>query len=220
MTSIQSIKTGNSLPFQQPAKQVQPIGEFLKTFDFQMSEQEKPELTADIAKSLVYRAMTTGVPNSEMDKFGGSMEVMKVFEANGGQYDILTIPDDLRRELAQKVSETGVGNMLAAQIENLPIAASAIQALSDAGVASNVIEQLRNSGHDWAEGLEESPVKAEPAEFLNLSAAEVVHTETNEATIHEQNTTTVDLEQAIDSATANAVAYVDSSSYLNSLFKA
>jgi hypothetical protein len=220
MNSIQSIKPGNSLPIERSTKDVQPLDQFAKSLASLMAEPEKPELTADTAKLLMYRSMTTGVPNWEMDKFGGYDAVKEMFEANGGQYDILTIPDDLRRELAQKVSETGVGNMLAAQIENLPIAASAIQALSDAGVASNVIEQLRNSGHDWAEGLEESPVKAEPAEFLNLSAAEVVHTETNEATIHEQNTTTVDLEQAIDSATANAVAYVDSSSYLNSLFKA
>lgn len=219
MTSIQSIKTGNSLPFQQPTKQVQPIGEFLKTFDFQMSEQEKPELTADIAKSLVYRAMTTGVPNSEMDKFGGSMEVMKVFEANGGQYDILTIPDDLRRELAQKVSETGVGNMLAAKIENLPIAASAIQVLSDAGVDSTVIEQLRSSGHEWAENLTAGPAQSQPAELLNLFAAENDLPSSPGEMPQEQSTVALELKQAIQDATDFTVSYVDSNSYLNNLFK-
>ncbi len=51
----------------------------------------------------------------------------------------MMIPDDLRIELAQKVFKSGVGNMLAVQIENLPIDVSAIQALSDAVVDSTVI---------------------------------------------------------------------------------
>lgn len=220
MTSIQSIKTGNSLPIQQSAKDAQPIDQFAKSLASLMAAPEKAELTADTAKLLMYRSMTTGVPTWEMDKFGGYDAVKEVFEANGGQYDILTIPDDLRRELAQKVSESGEGNMLAAQIEDLPIAVSVIQALSEAGVAPALIEQLRSSGRDRAEGLEESSLESQPTEFLNLSAAEVVQTETREPVTHEQNTTVAELEQAIDNATANAVAFVDSSSYLNSLFKA
>ena len=220
MTSIQSIKTGNLLPIPNQSKQVQPIEDFLKSFDFQLHAQEKPALTADTAKNLIYRAMTTGVPNSEMDKFGGSMEVMKVFEANGGQYDIMTIPDDLRRELAQKVSESGVGNMLAAKIENLPIAVSAIQALSDAGVDSAVIEQLRSSGHHLAEGLEITTNQMQPDVLASLPGFEFANPISHEVVIREQNTTSEQLQRAIEDATANALPYVDSASYLNGLFKA
>ncbi len=219
MTSIQSIKTGNSLPFQQPTKQVQPIGEFLKTFTFPLSKEEKPELTAETAKLLMYRSITTGVPTWEIDKFGGYEAVKAVFEANGGQYDILSIPDDLRRELAQKVSESGVGNMLAAKIENLPIAASALQALSDAGVDSAVIDQLRSSGREWAESLKAGPAQSQPAERFALFAAENPLPSSPGEVSQEQSPTAADLKQAIEEATALTVSYVDSSSYLNNLFK-
>ncbi|PVE05190.1 hypothetical protein [Limnohabitans sp. Rim28] len=220
MTSIQSIKTGNPVPTPNPSKQVQPIEDFLKSFDFQLHAQEKPALTADTAKSLIYRAMTTGVPNSEMDKFGGSMEVMKVFEANGGQYDIMTIPDDLRRELAQKVSESGVGNLLAAKIDNLTIASSAIQTLSDAGVDSAVIEQLRRSGHQLAEGLEATSVQTQPSAVATLPGIEFANSSSHAIVNPEPHTTSEQLQQAIEDATANALPYVDSASYLNGLFKA
>lgn len=219
MTSIQSIKTSNPVPTSNQSKQVQPIEVFLKSFDFQLHAQEKPVLTADTAKNLIYRAMTTGVPNSEMDKYGGSMEVMKVYEANGGQYDIMTIPDDLRRELAQKVSEFGVGNMLAAQIENLPIAASAIQAMSDAGVDSSVIEQLRNSGHNWTAGLEIASVQTQSAALASLPTFQNSLTQNNDLLLQEPSPKASELQRAIEDARANALPYVDSASYLNGLFK-
>lgn len=219
MTGIQSIKSGNSLPIQLPSKQDQPVDQFSKSLASLMHEPEKLELTADTAKLLMYRSMTTGVPTWEIDKFGGYDAVKEMFEANGGQYDILTIPDDLRRELAQKVSETGVGNMLAAQIENLPIAASAIQALSDAGVPSTVVDQLRSSGSEWAESIEDRSVESQPVEFLKVSVAEIFPPKANKVVIQEQNTPATELEQVIDGAVANAVSYVDSRSYLNSLFK-
>ncbi len=220
MTSIQSIKTGNPVPTPSQSKQVQPIEDFLKSFDFQLHAQDKPALTADTAKNLIYRAMTTGVPNSEMDKFGGSLEVMKVFEANGGQYDIMTIPDDLRRELAQKVSDSGVGNMLAAKIENLPIAVSAIQALTDAGVDSAVIEQLRSSGHQWTEVLEVTSAQSQPAALASLSSFQDAQPLSNDMVFLEQSPKASELKRAIEDATANALPYVDSASYLNGLFKA
>ena len=219
MTSIQPIKTGNTLPFQQTTKQIQPIDKFVRSLDSLTSEPEKPELTADTAKLLMYRSMTTGVPNWELDKFGGYDAVKEVFEANGGQYDILTIPVDLRKELAQKVSESGVGNMLAAQIENLPIAASAIQALSDAGVDSAVIDQLRSSGLEWAESLNDTQVQSLSTERLNLFADENALPSSPERVPQEQSTTAAELKQAIEDATAFTVSYVDSSSYLNKLFK-
>jgi hypothetical protein len=220
MTSIQTIKTGNPVPTPNQTKQVQRIEEFLKSFDFQLHEQEKPALTADTAKNLIYRAMTTGVPNSDMDKFGGSMEVMKVFEENGGQYDIMTIPEDQRRELAQKVAESGVGNMLAARIENLPIAVSAIQALTDAGVDSAVIEQLRSSGHMWTEGLETTSVQTQPAALASAFTFQNALPQSNGMLFLEQSPKASELQRAIEDATENALPYVDSASYLNGLFKA
>lgn len=219
MISIQSIKTGNPVPTPNPSKQVQPIEDFLKSFDFQLHAQDKPALTADTAKNLIYRAMTTGVPNSEMDKFGGSLEVMKVFEANGGQYDIMTIPADLRRELAQKVSESGVGNLLAAKIENLPIAGSTIQALSDAGVESAVIEQLRRSGHPLAEGLEITSNQTQPEISASMPGIEFTNPINHTVVIRAPHMTSEQLQRTIDEATANALPYVDSASYLNGLFK-
>jgi hypothetical protein len=219
MNSIQSIKTDNSLPIERSAKDVQPLDQFAKSFASLMGEPEKPELTAETAKLLMYRSMTTGVPTWEIDKFGGYEAVKAVFEANGGQYDILSIPDDLRRELAQKVSESGVGNMLAAKIENLPIAASALQALSDAGVDSAVIDQLRSSGREWAESLKAGPAQSQPAERFALFAAENPLPSSPGEVPQEQSTTAAELKQAIEEATALTVSYVDSSSYLNNLFK-
>ena len=181
---------------------------------------EKPALSADTAKLLMYRSMTTGVPNRELEQYGGYAAVKEVFEANGGQYDILTIPDDLRRQLAEKVSYSGVGNMFAARIENLPIAASALQVMSDAGVDTAVIEQLSSSGNERTARFELTSMQTQGTELSIMSAVENTQAKVGKAVVKDQNTMSTELDQAIDQATASAVQYVDSASYLGRLFKA
>lgn len=219
MTSIHPLKNGNSLPVQ-ASYRFESSDQFAHTMATLLPEPQKPVLTSETAKLLMFRSMTTGVPNWELDQFGGYDTVKQVFEANGGEYDIQTIPDELRRELAQKVSVSGVGNLLAAQIENLPIAASAIHALNHAGVDATVIEQLRSRGKAGADHLELTLIQHEPAVLSLVPAVEDTQPQSHNVVIQEQNTLVVELKQAIDDAKNNAVPYVDSASYLSSLFKA
>jgi len=76
-------------------------------------------LTPAVAQSLMYRSMTTGVPNAELDQYGGHRAVKAMFDANGGSYSLDAIPADQRKALAMQVASTGVGNMSAPVSEKL-----------------------------------------------------------------------------------------------------
>lgn len=45
---------------------------------------EAPVLTPSVAQGLMYRSMTTGVPNAEMEQYGGYGAVKAMFDAGGG----------------------------------------------------------------------------------------------------------------------------------------
>lgn len=57
-------------------------------------------VTPTTAANLMARAMTTGVPTQELQKYGGYDAVKSVFEANGGVYNLNAISSDQRKQLA------------------------------------------------------------------------------------------------------------------------
>lgn len=67
-------------------------------------------LTDDITKNLMYQMMTTGVPTSDLDKYGGQAAVNAKYELLGGKYDPDEIPVSMRQDLANKIIEQGSGN--------------------------------------------------------------------------------------------------------------
>jgi hypothetical protein len=57
--------------------------------------------------------MTTGVPNSEIAKYGGYDAIKSMYDAGGGQYSLSSIaPSDLQN-YANTIANTGVGNLSA-----------------------------------------------------------------------------------------------------------
>jgi hypothetical protein len=78
-------------------------------------------LTPSLASSLMYRSMTTGVPNGEFDQYGGYSAVKAMFDANGGSYSLDAISSAQRQQLAQQVAATGTGNMSLLISEHVPL---------------------------------------------------------------------------------------------------
>jgi hypothetical protein len=57
------------------------------------------------------RGMTTGVPTSEFDRYGGYNAVAAVYNNTGGTYDLKNVPKETLTDLANTVAQTGVGNL-------------------------------------------------------------------------------------------------------------
>jgi hypothetical protein len=94
-------------------------------------------LTADIARDLMQRSMTTGVPTSEFDKYGGYNAVKNLYNSSGGTYSLDEIDEGTLKGYATQVANTGVGNLSV-----LPMAGVA---LTQAG-----IDSMRRNGIDEA----------------------------------------------------------------------
>jgi hypothetical protein len=94
-------------------------------------------LTADIARDLMQRSMTTGVPTSEFDKYGGYNAVKNLYNSSGGTYSLDEIDKGTLKGYATQVANTGVGNLSV-----LPMAGVA---LTQAG-----IDSMRRNGIDEA----------------------------------------------------------------------
>ena len=110
-------------------------------------------LTPAVAQNLMYRSMTTGVPNAEFDKYGGYSAVKAVFDANGGSYSLDAIPADQRKALAMQVASTGVGNMSAPVAEKIGVSSATLQAMAGNGIDKATLEQIKQK----TIGFEQAP---------------------------------------------------------------
>jgi hypothetical protein len=68
-------------------------------------------LTPAIAKDLMQQSMTTGVSTALLDSYGGYGAVKSLYEKGGGQLDTSGMSAAELKAAAQKVAETGVGDM-------------------------------------------------------------------------------------------------------------
>jgi len=121
-------------------------------------------LTPAVAQSLMYRSMTTGVPNSELDQYGGYGAVKAMFDANGGTYSLEAIPAQQRQQLAQVVANTGIGNMQLLVNERVALAPVALDAMAQNGIDQNTINLVQQKTKD---GQQPSPQS-----FSNTAAIE------------------------------------------------
>jgi hypothetical protein len=80
-----------------------------------------PTLTPAIAQDLMVRSMTTGVPTSEFNKYGGYDAVAAVYNSSGGTYDLKNVPKETLTGLANTVAQTGVGNLSVLQQAGVPL---------------------------------------------------------------------------------------------------
>ena len=91
-------------------------------------------LTAAIAKDLMVRSMTTGVPTSEFDRYGGYKTVKNVYDQAGGSYDLKDVPKEDLTKLAQTVAQTGEGNLSILKQTSVPLSMAGFQNMLKNGI--------------------------------------------------------------------------------------
>jgi hypothetical protein len=143
------VNEGVALP---PAALETKAQSFLNTAAPEVGAQATSTITSAVAQSLMYRSMTTGVPNAEFDQYGGYSAVKAMFDANGGTYSLEAIPADQRKALAMQVASTGVGNMAAPITEKIGVSTAVLQAMASNGMDKATIEQItqKTSGFEQA----------------------------------------------------------------------
>ena len=136
-----------------PAALAAKAQSFSNTAAIEVGAQAISTITPSVAQSLMYRSMTTGVPNAEFDKYGGYKAVKAMFDANGGSYSLDAIPAQQRQALAMQVASTGVGNMSAPVAEKIGVSSAVLQAMSSNGVDKATLEQIKQK----TSGFEQAP---------------------------------------------------------------
>lgn len=111
-----------------------------------VSGTETTTLTPSMAQSLMQRSMTTGVPKSEMDLYGGYDAVKAMYDSNHGSYSTEVIAAPQRQQLAAQVAATGTGNMTLVKDEHIPISAAVLQTMKSNGIDLGTLTQLQSSG--------------------------------------------------------------------------
>jgi hypothetical protein len=103
-------------------------------------------LTADIARDIMQRSMTTGVSNSEIAKYGGYAAIKAMYDAGGGKYSLESInPADLQK-YANTIANTGVGNLSALTQAGVPLTAAGLENMRKNGINPNdYLSYLKNT---------------------------------------------------------------------------
>jgi hypothetical protein len=110
-------------------------------------------LTPEIAKDLMIRGMTTGVPTTEWEKYGGSEAIKAMYEAQGGGYDPYKEASASQlQELAQTVARTGSGNLQLLKETNTPLTTEGAANMVKNGIDPTSIDRFAQQGIPFAEG--------------------------------------------------------------------
>lgn len=101
-------------------------------------------LTPEIARSLMQRSMTTGVPTSEFDKYGGYQAVSDLYRQQGGSFSLADIPKTDLQKYAEQVADTGVGNLLALKETGTPLGLEGLIGMSQNEIGRETIQNAIN----------------------------------------------------------------------------
>lgn len=91
-------------------------------------------LTPEIARNLMQRSMTTGVPTSEFDKYGGYDAVASVYKSNNGTYSLDDLDPGFLDQMDDIIASTGVGNLSVLKMTGQPLTEAGRQAMINNGV--------------------------------------------------------------------------------------
>lgn len=112
-------------------------------------------LTADVARDLMQRSMTTGAPTSEFDKYGGYNAVASKYAQSGGQLDTSSISAADKAKYANIIANTGVGNLSLLKETNTPLTAAGRAAMIANGVTSFDAAALSTAGIPFQKNTDE-----------------------------------------------------------------
>ena len=91
-------------------------------------------LTPEIARNLMQRSMTTGVPTSEFDKYGGYDAVRSLYDSNKGTYSLDELDPAFLDQMDDIIANTGVGNLSVLKMTGQPLTEAGRQAMINNGV--------------------------------------------------------------------------------------
>lgn len=91
-------------------------------------------LTPDIAQNLMQRSMTTGVPTSEFDKYGGYDKVQSLYNQGNGTYALDKLDPAFLNSVDDIIANTGVGNLSVLKMTGQPLTKAGYQAMNSNGV--------------------------------------------------------------------------------------
>lgn len=92
-------------------------------------------LTPEIASNLMQRSMTTGVPTSEFDKYGGYDAVSSLYNSNKGTYSLDDLDPAFLDQMDNIIANTGVGNLSVLKMTGEPLTRAGRQAMIDNGIS-------------------------------------------------------------------------------------
>ena len=92
-------------------------------------------LTPEIARNLMQRSMTTGVPTSEFDKYGGYDAVRSLYDSNKGTYSLDELDPAFLDQMDDIIANTGVGNLSVLKMTGQPLTEAGRQAMLSNGVS-------------------------------------------------------------------------------------
>ena len=140
-------------------------------------------LTPEIALSLMQRAMTTGVPRSEFDNYGGYAAVKSVYNANDGSYSLDGIDPVTLNALAAEVARTGVGDLEILKSTNTPLTEVGRLSMTNngTGMTDEMLKQLAIPYEGFL-GLAKSPIGSGTATGTNTGTGTVTGTGTGTGT--------------------------------------
>ena len=98
-------------------------------------------LSFDVATDLMQRSMTTGVPTSEFDRYGGYGAVQSLYDSGGGSYTMSDINPALLQNYANQVANTGTGNLSTLAATNTPLTRAGIGSLFNRGLDQDTIRK-------------------------------------------------------------------------------
>lgn len=110
------------------------IGALINQQQNEVAASTRGTLTPAIARDLMQRSMTTGVPTAEFDKYGGYGAVSAMYNQSGGSYDLTTFNRDDLQRYANTVAQTGVGNLSVLGQTGTPITAQALENMRRNGI--------------------------------------------------------------------------------------
>ena len=102
-------------------------------------------LTPEIAQDLMQRSMTTGVPTSEFDKYGGYQNVKSFYSQNGGSFSLDDLTPEFLNNVDDVIANTGVGNLSVLKKTGTPLTEAGRQGMINNGVNWNP-DALKASG--------------------------------------------------------------------------
>lgn len=115
-------------------------------------------LTPDIARNLMQRSMTTGVPTSEFDKYGGYDAVAALYNQGGGTYSLEDLSPDFLDQMDDIIANSGVGNLSVLKQTGTPLTEAGRQAMINNGV-SWTNDDLKAMGIPYEGFLQKPTVK-------------------------------------------------------------